>query len=45
MKAIVYYNWSLENQDSLFGTGISRKSPGYLEQEVERRLSLKGTHK
>lgn len=37
----VYYYWALENEASVFGTGLERKSDGYVKQEMKRRLAKK----
>lgn len=34
----VYYNWALENESSVWGSGLEKKSPGYLKQEINRLL-------
>lgn len=39
MKGWVYYNWSLENETSLFGGGVRRRTKGYVAQEIDRILN------
>lgn len=34
----VWYNWSIENESSLLGERLERKTPGYVAQERERLL-------
>jgi hypothetical protein len=37
----VYYYWALENEASVWGTGLVNKSPGYLKQEWQKILESK----
>jgi len=34
----VYANWALENESSVWGGGLERKSDGYLKQEWKKRV-------
>ena len=34
-----YYNWARENEASVWGSNLERKSPGYVKQEYERILN------
>jgi hypothetical protein len=34
----VWFNWALENEASVWGSGIERKGDGYVKQETKRIL-------
>jgi hypothetical protein len=32
-----YYNWAMENEMTAFGALYQRKTPGYIQQEIQQR--------
>jgi len=36
----VYYNWACENESSLWGRSLVRKSPGYVKQEYMSQMKM-----
>ena len=32
----IYYNWAMENEASIWGSGLDRRTPGYVKQEFEQ---------
>lgn len=33
----VFYNWAVENETQIWGTGLKRTTKGYIAQEMERQ--------
>lgn len=33
-----YANWAVENENSVWGSGVERKSPGYVKQEFNKLM-------
>lgn len=36
----VYYNWAVQNEATVWGTGREQKSDGYVRQETKRILEI-----
>ena len=45
MQAVAYFNYATERQESLFGNDIVRKSPGYLDAELQKVLAKRRASK
>lgn len=38
-KGQVFANWALENEMTMFGSVVERRSPGYLKQETKWQMA------